>query len=87
MDRAHPVIVATRGLAGPDGQTSSFSERVCELELPRHLKEEIAPLLALLGSLNEQISAFDRRLVQISRSDEVVRRLKKTPASRRCWTT
>lgn len=62
-----------------DGQTSSFSGRVGELELPRHLEEEIAPLLALLGSLNLQISAFDRRLVQIARSDEVVRRLMTVP--------
>ena len=46
---------------------------------PEGEKEEIAPLLALLGSLNVQISAFDRQLVQISRSDEVIRRLMTVP--------
>jgi hypothetical protein len=56
----HEVVVADPNYAPMYAQRS---RRVCELELPRHLKEEIAPLLALLGSLNVQISACDRRLV------------------------
>jgi transposase len=72
-------LLRREGYRVRDGQTSSFSERVGELELPQHLKEEIAPLLDLLGALNVRISAFDRRLVQISRRDEVVRRLMTVP--------
>ena len=62
-----------------DGQTSSFAQRVGELELPRHLREEIAPLLALLGPLNKQIASLDRQLVEIARKDEVVKRLMTVP--------
>jgi transposase len=62
-----------------DGQTSSFSERVGELELPRHLKEEIASLLAVLGPLNKRIASLDRELVEISRKNDVVKRLMTVP--------
>jgi transposase len=62
-----------------DGQTSSFSERVGELELPRHLKEEIASLLAVLGPLNKRIASLDRELVEISRKNDVGKRLMTVP--------
>jgi transposase len=72
-------LLRREGYRVRDGQTSSFVQRVGELELPRHLKEEIAPLLALLGSLNVRIASLDRRLVEISRKDEVVKRLMTVP--------
>lgn len=62
-----------------NGQSSSFSERARELELSRDLKKEIAPLLALLGPLNKRIALLDRQLVEISRKDDVVKRLMTMP--------
>ena len=72
-------LLRREGYRVRDGQTSSFAERVGELELPPHLQEEIAPLLGLLGSLNVRISGFDRQLVRISQGDELIRRLMTVP--------
>ena len=72
-------LLRREGYRVRDGQTSSFVQRVGELELPGHLKEEIAPLLASLGPLNARIASLDRRLVEISRKDEVVKRLMTVP--------
>jgi transposase len=72
-------VLRREGYRVRDGQTSNFAQRVGELELPRHLKEEISPLLALLGPLNARIALLDRGLVEISRKDEVVKRLMTVP--------
>jgi len=72
-------LLRREGLRVRNGQSSSFPERVGELELPRHFKQEIAPLLALLGPLNRRITSLDRQLVEISRKDEVVKRLMTVP--------
>jgi transposase len=72
-------LLRREGLRVRNGQSSSFPERVGELELPRHLKQEVAPLLALLGPLNRRIASLDRQLVLISRKDDVVKRLMTVP--------
>ena len=72
-------LLRREGYRVRNGQSSSFSERVGELELPQHFKREIAPLPALLGPLNRRIASLDRQLVEISRKDEVVKRLMTVP--------
>jgi transposase len=56
-----------------------FSVRVEELELPHHLRVEIAPLLGMLVSLNEQIEGLDEQLAELAVKDERVKRRQTMP--------
>jgi transposase len=73
------AILSREGVRVPTGSSGCFGERVAELELPESLKAEIAPLLALLMPLNEQIGCLDERIVEIGRKDERVKRLMTMP--------
>ncbi|MCA1626760.1 MAG: IS110 family transposase [Acidobacteria bacterium] len=57
------------------GTSATFSLRVEQLPLPDHLQGEIAPLLALLQTLNEHIKQADQQLEQLVKADQVVARL------------
>jgi transposase len=61
------------------GYAPSFFKRLAGLELPAALREEVAPLLVLLQSLNEQIKQADVKLAQLAEGDEVVARLRTVP--------
>jgi transposase len=61
------------------GYTPTFLKRLAHLELPEALRAEIAPLLLLMQSLNEQIKRADEQLAQIVRDNEVVTRLCTVP--------
>jgi transposase len=61
------------------GYAPSFLKRLAGLELPAALREEVAPLLALLRSLNEQIKRADEKLARLAEGDEVVARLRTVP--------
>jgi transposase len=61
------------------GYTPTFLKRLAGLELPAALREEIAPLLVLLQSLNEQIKRADEKLAHLAEGDEVVARLRTVP--------
>lgn len=61
------------------GHTPAFLKRLVAVELPAPLREEIAPLVALLQAINEQIKEADRRLARIVEQDEVVARLRTVP--------
>jgi len=52
---------------------------VGELSLAEWLAAEMAPLLAVMEKLNEEISAADDRIAKRAREDEVVRRLCTSP--------
>jgi transposase len=67
------------GLRIRSGGTPSFVERVAELDLPRPLRQEIAPILRLMLHLNRQIKRADEGLKKIVRQDPVVRRLCTAP--------
>ena len=47
--------------------------------LPAHTLAQIEPLLVMLGVLNEQIKSADKRLEEIVKADEVVKRLCSVP--------
>jgi transposase len=49
------------------------------LVLPEHLRSEVTPLLAQLETLNKEIEVQDRRVEEIARDDEVIRRLTTAP--------
>ena len=62
------------------GSAEHFYRRVQELPLKGMMRSEIAPLLAVMLSLNKQIAWIDGRLEQLARSDEVVERLCSAPS-------
>jgi transposase len=61
------------------GYTPTFLKRLARLELPEALREEIAPLMLLLQSLNEQIKQADQQLAALAEGDEVLARLRTVP--------
>jgi transposase len=61
------------------GYTPTFLKRLERLELSASLREEIAPLVLLLESLNEQIKQADLRLRALAEGDEVLARLRTVP--------
>jgi transposase len=61
------------------GYTPTFLKRLAQLELPEALRAEIAPLVLLLQSLNEQIKQADQQLAALAESDEVLARLRTVP--------
>jgi transposase len=61
------------------GYSPTFLKRLARLELSASLREEIAPLLLLLQSLNEQIKQADLRLRALAEGDELLARLRTVP--------
>jgi len=61
------------------GYTPTFLKRLAQLELSEALQAEIAPLVLLLQSLNEQIKQADLRLRVLAEGDEVLARLRTVP--------
>lgn len=72
-------LLRREGLRIRSGGTACFVERVSELDLPRALRHEIAPLLRLMVHLNRQIKRADQGLRKIVSQNPVVRRLCTAP--------
>ena len=68
------------GFRVASGQTASFAKRVQQLSLPGRLKSSIAPLLAVLLSVNDQLAWVDGRLAQLAEEDETMARLCSAPS-------
>ena len=73
------ALLSREGFRVPTGSSGCFGARVEELDLPEHLRVEIAPLLAMLTPLNEQIHLLDESISQLARKDERVKRLMTMP--------
>ncbi len=73
------AILSREGLRVPSGSSGCFGERIERLGLPQPLAAEIAPLLAMLMPLNEQIGLLDEKLSELGRKDERVKRLMTMP--------
>jgi len=61
------------------GYSPTFLKRLARLELSASLREEIAPLVLPLHSLNEQIKQADLGLRALAEGDEVLARLRTAP--------
>jgi transposase len=59
------TLLRRDGFRSNPGHARCFLKRLAQLELPITLREEIAPLVLLLQSLNEQIDKADEQLAQI----------------------
>src|SRR3954467_9110276 len=65
------TLLRRDGLRIDTGYSPSFLKRLARVELTAALREEIAPLLCLMVSLNEQIKAADEQLARLVKEDEV----------------
>jgi transposase len=74
------AILRREGFRIATGQAKSFAARISKLNLPGQLKSEIAPLLAVLISVNQQLEWIDGRLEQLAKDDEAVARLCTAPS-------
>ena len=73
-------LLRREGFRVRSGNAKTFAARLGELTLPTHLEGAIAPLLVQMASLNEQLKAADAELVQLTKSDVVVKRLCSVPS-------
>ena len=64
----------------PTGSAEAFSRRVLALRLPGRLLSEIAPLLAVLRHVNQQLAYSDARIAALTDTDSRVRRLRSVPS-------
>jgi transposase len=73
------TLLRRDGLRAAPGHARCFLKWLAQLDLPAALSEEIAPLIMLLQSLNEQIDKADGHLAQIVKEDAAVARLCTAP--------
>lgn len=73
------ALLRGAGLRVRSGSAESFVGRVSELSMDESLREAIAPSLAAVAAVSEQLRGCDRRLAQQAREDVVVRRLMTVP--------
>jgi transposase len=73
------TLLRRDGLRVAPGHATAFLKRLARVELPTALSDEIAPLVLLLQSINEQIKAADEQLAALVKEDEVVARLCTAP--------
>src|SRR6266542_5927086 len=68
-----------RGWRVPTGTAEGFSRRVAALPLPGQLMSEVAPLLAVMRQVNQQLAYSHERIAALTQTDERVRRLQSVP--------
>ena len=69
------ALLRRDGFRVPSGDAASFPRRLDALPLPAELREEVAPLVALMAALNERIKRADDELAALVRADPIVERL------------
>jgi transposase len=65
-------LIRAAGLRVASGGPHTFVERVERVQMPGELKAQVAPLLAVMLHLNEQIAFLDGVLERLSQQDEQV---------------
>ncbi len=73
------TFVRRDGLRVAGSSAERVAERIAELPRSATLTAELAPLFSILGPLNEQIAAADRRLTALTQGDSIVRLLATAP--------
>jgi transposase len=74
------ALLRREGFRVATGGAEGFLVLVAQVALPGRVRSEIAPLLAVLLSVNQQIEWADELLEQLSRRDEIVAHLRTTPS-------
>ena len=73
------ALLRREGLRVGTGLSVNFSRRLAEVELTLWLKPLVAPLCAVLESVNHELASVDKALKQVVESDANVRRLCTVP--------
>jgi transposase len=73
------ALVRRDGLRVPGSESHLVPERIAALDLSPELAGELAPLFAVLGPLNAEIAAADRRITQLGATDPAVALLATIP--------
>lgn len=74
------TLVRRDGLRVPGSESERVATRIAALPLSTELTQELGPLFAVLGPLNEQIAAADRRVAQLEATDPIVALLATAPS-------
>jgi transposase len=73
------ALLRQHGWRVPTGSAEGFIRRVLALSLPGRLLSELAPLLAVMRQVNQQLAYSDERIAAVARADERVQRLQTVP--------
>jgi transposase len=73
------ALLRREGYHVPSGSAESFGDRVQGLDLPQELRDLIAPPLALMDPLNDQLTKLDRETAALGKEDPRVRLLQTAP--------
>ncbi len=81
MRQIHVIRALTRreGLRMRSGKTTTFEQRLREVELPEWLQGTVAPVVAAMDEVNRQLAVVDRGLLEVAGRDAVVQRLDTVP--------
>jgi transposase len=74
------ALLRQHGWQVPTGSAETFSRRVMALPLPGRLLSEVAPLLAVMRHLNQQLAYSDEVIEAVTRPDARVQRLRTVPS-------
>jgi transposase len=74
------ALLRRHGWRVPTGSAETFSRRVMALRLPGRLLSEVAPLLAVMRSVNQQLAYSDGAIETVTRPDARVQRLRTVPS-------
>jgi len=74
------AFVRREGLSMASGEAIHTLTKLAALPLPPHVREELAPLVAVWAPLGEQLAAVDATLTAIAATDPVVTRLRTMPS-------
>ena len=74
------ALLRQHGWRVPTGSAEGFIRRVLALPLPGRLVSELAPLLAVMRQVNQQLAYSDERIAAVARADERVQRLQTVPS-------
>ena len=74
------ALLRQHGWRVPTGSAEGFIRRILVLPLPRRLLSEVAPLLAVMRHVNQQLAYSDERIEAITRADARVERLRSVPS-------
>jgi transposase len=75
------ALLRQHGWRVPTGSAEGFIRRVLALSLPGRLRSELAPLLAVMRQVNQQLAYSDERIAGVARADERVARLQTVPCA------
>ena len=73
------ALVRRDGLRVAPSEARFVAQRIAALDLSRTLAAELTPLFHVLGPLNEQIAAADRRIETLTTADPIVALLRTAP--------